>query len=287
MTKLLVIPNSIDLIEKSTEIVDAYLIGIENFSIKFPVYFKIEDIPLLLEKTKGKELFVALNKNIHNDELEQLKKILLELEKYKIKAILYYDPSIVNLKDSLKLKHELCWAQEHMTTNYHTINYWYDLGVNYTLLSAEITLKEVIEIRKQTNSRLILPIFGYLTMYASKRRVVKNYLNYFNLEDNSKINYLDKEDAVYPIIDNEKETVVYSANILNGIKAMNEIKTANIDYVVLNSFNISEKVFLEVLTLYRNINPNNVEKTDQTIKKLINNVDTGFLYKSTVYKVKK
>ena len=55
-------------------------------------------------------------------------------------------------------------------------------------------------------------------MFVSKRHLIKNYLEYFHLSDNSKINYIEKEDKIYPIIDDNISTSVYSNNILNGIK---------------------------------------------------------------------
>lgn len=61
------------------------------------------------------------------------------------------------------------------------------MKIDYTYLSAEITLDEIIEISKNTSVKLIVPTFGYLPIFASMRHTVKNYLNRFNLKDNSKI----------------------------------------------------------------------------------------------------
>ena len=79
------------------------------------------------------------------------------------------------------------------------------------MLSSEITLDEVKEIEKEAKAKLMLPVFGYLPMFVSRRHLVKNYLETFNLEDNSKINYIEKEGKIYPIIDNEEGTIAYSS----------------------------------------------------------------------------
>lgn len=53
-------------------------------------------------------------------------------------------------------------------------------------------------------------------MFASIRHIVNNYLDYFDLKNNSEIKYMVKENNKYPIIDNNLGTVAYSSHILNG-----------------------------------------------------------------------
>jgi hypothetical protein len=151
------------------------------------------------------------------------------------------------------------------------------------MLSSEITLDEVKEIEDKANAKLMLPIFGYLPMFVSRRHLVKNYLETFNLEDNSKINYIEKEGKVYAIIDDEHGTRAYSHKCLNGIV---ESLKLNIDYAVLNSFNISDKVFREVVFMYSVVNETNALEFKEKINEMLD-TDLGFLYKETVYKVKK
>lgn len=126
-----------------------------------------------------------------------------------------------------------------------------------------------------------MPIFGHLPMFISFRHGVKNYLKTFNLNDNSKINYIEKENKIYPIIDNELGTVCYGSNILNGIK---ESLDMNVDYKVINSFNISN--ITEVIKLFKNVNRENVEEYFTKLNSLFTNTDSGFLNKKTIYKVK-
>ena len=187
---------------------------------------------------------------------------------------MYADTALVNLKIEGLFKTDLVWSQEHLTTNYQTINNWKSFGVKYTYLSTDITLREIKEIKGNTNSILIAPIFGYIPIFTSKRHEVKNYLDNFNLNDNSNINYIEKENKIYPIVDNNEGTVVYSNNILNGYK---EYLDLNIDYVTLNEFNIDSSLFLNVLKTFK-------EKKEADLK--IDNSFKGFLYNETTYKVK-
>lgn len=176
----------------------------------------------------------------------------------------------------------MVWSQEHLTTNYNTCNYWYKQGISYTFISSEITKFEINNIIKNTKMKLIIPLFGYIPMFTSQRHLVNNYLETFNLKENGK--YLYKEEKMYPIIDNNLGTVVYSNNILNGLEEFLELKD---NYIFLNNFNIDEPKFLEIVQMYKNLNINNLEKTKLKIEEMFKNTSKCFLYTETIYKVKK
>ncbi len=281
MSKLLIIPSNTN-IENTIEYTDGYLFGIRNMSVNMPCYIDLEELKKINKiclKNK-KELFISLNKNFYSKELEELKGILKEIDKLNIKGIFYADTALVNLKLDNFFETELVWSQEHLTTNFETINYWNKYGVNYTYVSSDVTLDEINEISLNSNSKLIVPIFGYFPIFTSKRQLVKNYLDAFKLVDDSKINYMKKESKKYPIVDNSDGTVVYSNNILNGYNEYKNFK--NIDYVTLNSFNIEENTFNKIVKYYKE-----KKVTEEDFEKLLKNLDKGFLYKETIYRVKK
>ena len=283
--KLLIMPKSIDQIESLIEDIDGVIVGIKDLSINQPAYFTLDEIKKINEiiKNNGKEIFVSLNKNMFNKDLEILEYTLLQLDNLKLNGILYYDIAIVNFKKNLKLVTPLVWNQEHLTTNYLTSNFWYEYGAKYTMLSSEITLDEINEIALNTNAKTMVPIFGYLPMFVSRRHLVKNYLDTFKIKDDSNINYIEKEDKIYAIIDSNDGTIAYSNKCLNGI---NETLKLNVDYIVLNSFNINNATFKRVVSMYNIVNESNVQEFKEEIDKMLD-TDTGFLYKETVYEVKK
>ena len=283
MSKILTIPSNINEINSTKSLVDGFIIGIKEMCVNTNYCIDINELKILKE-IKDKDIFISLNKNMHNKDLDVVRNILIELNDYNIKGVLYYDIGVLNIYKSLDLNYDLVWSQEHLTTNYNTINYWNFFGVNYTYLSSDITEEEIIEIIKNTKSKLMVNLFGYLPMFVSKRHIIKNYLEYFNLKDNSEINYIYKEEKFYPIIDNNIGTQVYSNNILNGIKTSLNI---NVDYIILNSFNIELDKFINVIKMFKSVNEDNVEEYNEKINGMFNNVDTGFLNTKTIYRVKK
>ena len=287
MTKLLLIPSSASQIDETLDLSDGYILSVKGLSVNSPFYMNMHSLNEIIIKLKEKEkqVFISLNKNISNCDLKVLKETLLELNKMDIDGVLYYDVSVLSLVQKLSLSLPLIWSQEHMTTNYLTCNYYEEKKVKGVYLSSEITLEEIKQIRKKTSLKIIVPIFGYLPMFNSKRHIVQNYLDTFNIKDDSKIYYMEKENKKYPLIDDENGTTVYSSHILNGFPEYLDL--SDIDYVTLNSFNIDNNQFIEVLKCFREAHKTNTEKLSQKIELMLPNLDKGFLYKETIYKVKK
>lgn len=283
MSKIITIPSDLYEINKTKELVDGFIIGIKDMSVNTNLNIGINDLNIL-NNIKSKSIFISLNKNMHNKDLDIIKDILIKLNNYNICGVLYYDVAVLNIYNSLDLNYDLVWASEHLSTNYETINYWNDFNVNYAYLSSDITEREIKEISSKSKCKLMVNMFGYLPMFVSKRHIVKNYLEYFNLHDNSNINYIEKEDKVYPIIDNNIGTSCYSNNILNGIKSYLNL---NIEYIVLNSFEVELNKFIEVIKLFKTVNKYNVEKYNLKINNMFKNIDCGFLNIETIYKVKR
>lgn len=277
MTKLMLIPSD----KKFNYNCDSYLIGIDGLSVNMPIYFSVDEVE---ELVLDKELFIALNKNMHSDDLEVLESTLVRLSKLNIKGVFFYDIAVLSIVKRLGLNIPLVWAQEHMTNNYMSVNFWKDKGVDYTLISEEISSRDIIEIKNNSNSKLIVPIFGYFPMFVSRRHLKKNYLDRFGLSDDSSINFITKEGFTYPIVDSSV-TTVYTSSYLNGIKDFVKFSDSGIDYVLLNSFLTCDKID-EVLNMFKSVNNDNKEEYFDSISNMFGNVDTFFLHKESIYKVK-
>ena len=267
MGKIAAIINNLDEAQNIIDYIDAYLVPLKDLSINYINTFSLKEIEKI--KTFGKEVFVIVNKNIHNSELSLLEKTLKELEKLNVNGIIFYDIALVNLKNKLNLKTPLVWNQEHLATNYGTVDYWYQKGVQYAYLSSELTKREIDEIKNNTKAKLFVNVFGYIPMFTSRRHLVQNYLDTFQLHAKNQ-NTIRKEGKTYPINDTRLGTTVYSDYILNAV----DTDFGNIDYLVFNSNLIDEDDFQNVLKDYQNHKDNNFPK------------ETGFLYRETIYKVK-
>jgi len=283
MSKIIIIPNNKECIESILNTDNYLLLGIEGYSINT---FNLEYDEIVKYVDRSNNIFLSLNKNISNDKLEELEKLLIDISKLNIKGLFYYDVSIVSIVNRLNLNINLVWSSEHYTTNYFTINYWNNYGVKSVFLSNEITVDEIQEIKNNTKVELIGQLFGYVPMYASKRHAVKNYLNHFNLDLNSNKYYLFKEDKKYSIVDNNDGTVIYSNFILNGLKEYLNLNNV-LDYVLINGYELETDKLLNVVNIFSKVNKDNINVLDKEIMIMFDNLEKGFLHEETIYRVKR
>ena len=124
--KLIIEPSTKD--DLYLDYVDGIILSLKDYSIGSNVYYDLDEIKEILKNTK-KEIFINMNNNIMNNEIEELKTILKELDKLNIKGIFFYDIAILQLKRELKLNIDLIWNQTHMVNNYKTCDYYYSKGV--------------------------------------------------------------------------------------------------------------------------------------------------------------
>lgn len=94
MKKIIIVPSSEKIVEKTKNIVDGFIIGIENLCTNICYCINKNNINIL-EKISNKDIFISINKNISDEELELVKDYLLLLNNYNIKGILVYDIGIL------------------------------------------------------------------------------------------------------------------------------------------------------------------------------------------------
>ena len=285
--KLLVKVNDKEL-SKYLKFTNSFLYGLKNYSVD---YFEItiDEIKELLNKYPNIELFISINKNIFNQDLDNLKDKLIELSNLNIKGILFYDLSVLSFVKSLDLKIDLVYHQTHMVTNYNICDFYYNLGVKYAYLSTEITAYEMLEISNKTKIHLMAYFIGHPIISHSKRKLITNFYKHLNKENSNKINVIKEKnkDTKYYIEETELGTNILTEDILNGSKAFIELKD-KIEYGILDNNYIDEDIFIKVLEIYSKYVNNKLNDNEflNDVEKLIGNYD-GFFYTKTIYKVKK
>ena len=274
--KILVVPTSTN-IKKYEKNAQAFLFGLKNFSYTTKINLNINQIKKIKKQT-DKEIFIKIDKNIFNKDLEKLKQNLIELDKLNINGIMFYDLSVMSIAKNLNLKTPLIWNQNYFVTNYKTCKYYEKEGIQGAVISSEITKEEILEIRKNTKLTLFVNIFGYQMMAFSKRKLITNYFKYLKKKNLKKKNYIIEKDKKYRIIETKEGTIILSDKILNGIKYKQLFEDNNINYLILDQTMIKDRSFLKTLDI---INNNKQEEIP------IKNTDELFLNKKTIYKVKK
>lgn len=288
--KYVVIPNNLNDINAYIENkIDTFIVGLEDFSINYPSV-SLEKIKELSSKCN---LFVSINKNIFNSELDSLKEKLLEFSKLSISGVLFYDIGVLNIILENKIDINLIWHQTHMVTNYNTCNYYSEKGVKGAFLANEITLDEIIEIKNKTNIKLMVEVFGYPIMSHSRRSLLTNYFKSIDKDKENRTYNLTDKDNKYLIKETKDGASILYGKLINGTKPLFDLIENNIDYLVLDmqevDIKLSQKVldkYLYILNNYDSINDLEKETIISEMNSLIGD-STNFFYKKTIYKVKK
>ena len=270
MSKILLKIN--DVKELSYE-ADGYILGIDKYSFLFGKTFNIDEIKKIKDDLKKKEIFVSFNRVIFNDELEDYKMKLKEIDDLGINGIIVGDIAAL----TYDIKTNVILDQMHLNNSFYAINHYYNNGVYGTVLTNDITLSEINDIKKNTKSVLFKQVFGYPHLSTSKRKLISNYKEYFNINDASSIYEISEKNSnnIYKIIEDNFGTHILGDKVLNLLSF-----DIDVDYKIVDGFMLGD--VKKVLEIFMN---NKKDKNDWINDTY--NANYGFINKETIYRVKK
>ena len=265
---------------------DALLLGLENFSVLNSVTFSLAEIEEIINKYPEIEIFVKMDKNIFNKEIDEVRRVLLELEQMSIRGVFFYDLAILELKQELSLSLDLVWSQTHMVTNTRTCDYYFHQGVHYALLSKEITLDEIVSIAKESSISTIVEVVSLPSVGYSRRRLVHNYYEDLGENGSSTLSVLEKiTNKNYLVKEEENGTGFLLDEVLNGTSVISSLYQADVDYVLFREEGIPS--FLELLHDTKKYIVDGCSDASYVEKYKKLGDSTGFFFKKTIYRVKK
>lgn len=284
--KIIIEPTS--KIEHYSEQVDGLILSLKGLSVQSENYYTKEEIKTIKEKYPHLEIFVSINKNIFNEDLENLQENLLYLESLSITGILFYDLALLKLKQELNLKTDLVWNQTHMVNNYKTCDYYFSKGVKYALLGKEITLKEIKEIASLSSITSMVEVISMPTVAFSDRKLITNYYKDLNKEGSNKLTVTEKiTNQDYELIEDENGTNFLLKQVTNGTGIIKDLFDINVEYIVIREYGIKDIIFKELLTDLKKYIEQNCQDISFIEKYKMLGDNTNFFFKETIYRVKK
>ena len=246
---------------------DGLILALKDFSVQSTVTYTKEEIKDIVESYPDKEIFISINKNIFNKEIEPLKEVLLYLDKLNIKGIFFYDLAILQLKKELNLKTDLVWNQTYMVNNYKTCNYYYSKGVKYALLSKEITLEEIIEIVNKSQINTMVEVLSLPSVAFSKRKLITNYYKDLNKDSKEELTVIEKTtNQEYKITEDETGTNFFLNTITNGTSIIKDLFNVNVSYIIMRETGIESALFTELVKDTKEYIKGNCQNNDYIIK---------------------
>ena len=137
---------------------DAVYIGAPRFGARSAAGNSIEDIQRLCEYARpfGVKVYVTVNTILYDDELDDTRQLLQDLQKTGVAAILVQDMAILQLMDdcSLTPHSSLLTPRLHASTQTDNrtaekVRWLRDLGFSRVVLARELSVEEIAEIHRQ------------------------------------------------------------------------------------------------------------------------------------------
>ncbi|WP_067836331.1 peptidase U32 family protein [Amphibacillus sediminis] len=236
---------------------DAILIGHQQFGNRVAGDFELSDIKEAIDllHAMNKKAYIQVNAIFHNQHLEALPDYLTALERDGVDGIIAGDQSIFQIKRDLNLTTPLTWNPATLSTNYQTLNYWHQRGMDRAALSNELSLDAVIEIKEHVSCPIEIQVHGMTCIFQSKRKLVRNYYQHIDKSyEQDQVRYIKedkKADSHYPIFEDINGTHIMSTEDLVMIDYLDLILSAQIDGLKIEGMMKSTDYNERIVILYR------------------------------------
>lgn len=264
------------------------ILSLKDYSVQGFCYFTIEDIIDIKNKYKDIEIFVSLNKNFLNHEVEGLKDVLVKLNDIGVSGVFFYDLVVLQLKKELNLDINLVWNQTHMVNNYRTCDYYHSKGVKYALLGKEITLDEIVEICNKSSISCMVEVVSLPSVAFSRRKLITNYYADMGLPSKSELIVHEKvSDKDYELLENSDGTSFFIKEVMNGTGVIKTLYDNGVSYIIMREFGIDKDLFNELVIDTNKYIEDGCVSSDYVSKYTKLGDSTNFFFKKTIYRVKK
>lgn len=244
---------------------DAIYIGGDMYGLRAKAKnFSLEEMKegIAFAHNHGKKVYVTANITAHNNDLEGIRAYFRELKDFgdnRPDALIISDPGVFAVAQEEFPEIELHISTQANNTNYETYRFWYKLGAKRVVSARELSLEELVELRRKIPADMEIETFvhGAMCIAYSGRCLLSNYFTgrdanlgacthscrwkYHIVEETRPGEYL-------PVEENERGTYIFNSKDLCMIEYIPELVKAGI-----NSFKVEGrmKTALYVATVAR------------------------------------
>ena len=143
--------------------------------------FKLEELRTGIQEAHelGKKLFVASNLMPHNAKVKTYMADMQPVIEMKPDALIMADPGLIAMVRERWPEQEVHLSVQANTVNYAAVKFWKSLGLSRVILSRELSLDEIEEIRQQCpDIELEVFVHGALCIAYSGRCLLSGYFNH-------------------------------------------------------------------------------------------------------------
>lgn len=228
---------------------DAVFLGLSEFSLRARAgnftERELEEAVRLVHR-EGKKAYVTVNIIPHNRDFSSLRKHLLFLKHVRPDAIIMSDPGLFELATVLCPDIPLHVSTQANITNFAAAQFWERMGADRLILSRELSIDEIREIRDRVSLGLECFVHGAICISYSGRCYISSFeanrpANRGECTNSCRWNYTlmeEKRPGEYaPVFENDRGTYILSSRDLCMIEHIGILADAGV-----NSFKIEGRM---------------------------------------------
>lgn len=143
--------------------------------------FNHENLSIGIKETHAinKKFYLVLNINPHNSKLKTFIPDLKPVIDLEPDALIISDPGLIMLVRENFPKMPIHLSVQANAVNWATVKFWHNIGLSRVILSRELSLEEIEEIRQRVpEMELEVFVHGAICMAYSGRCLLSNYINH-------------------------------------------------------------------------------------------------------------
>ncbi len=222
---------------------DAVFVGGAAFNLRgMSSNFKNSELKEAIDyvHSLGKKIYVTLNIFAHNSEIEYMPEFIKLLDKYKADGVIVADLGVFQLVRENAPNLPIHVSTQANNTNWMSVKTYRDLGAKRVILSREMSLKEIKEIKEKVpDIEIEVFIHGAMCMAISGRCLLSNYFtsrdaNRGICAQDCRWNYKviaegHEEKGAHDIVEEGEQTFIFNAKDLCTIEFIDQIIETGID----------------------------------------------------------
>lgn len=186
----------------------------------------------------GAKAYVTVNIFPHNRDLAEIEEHIEILKAVKPDAVILSDPGVFMMLRKKAPEIDIHISTQANITNAESAVFWENLGAKRLVLSRELSLDEIGEIRKRTAAELEVFVHGSLCISYSGRCYISSFLtsrsaNEGECANSCRWNYTLMEEKrpgeFFPVFEDDRGTYVMSSKDLCMIERLRLLAEAGID----------------------------------------------------------
>ncbi|WP_072659461.1 prephenate-dependent tRNA uridine(34) hydroxylase TrhP [Mariprofundus micogutta] len=193
--------------------------------------FQLENLKTGIDEAHalGKKFFVASNLLPHNNKLKRYLEHMQPVIDMKPDALIMADPGLIMLVRERWPEMPIHLSVQANTMNWAAVKFWQSMGVSRIILSRELSLDEVEEIRQQCpDIELEVFVHGALCMAYSGRCLLSGYFNHRDANQGSCTNACRWEYGMEKAAEDISGDII-PIQVLDGLNAQPFADTGNVE----------------------------------------------------------